>query len=259
MVKITIVVVILVIACACSSNKVKLTNFQDLRYGEKKEKIVAKFESEGAPVFKYFAGEDEFFAEIYVVKGTHQSYLYLYQNHSLISVITLEEARNSWNEKVGPLKLPYAHELEVVAKSIINNRINLKLYDFSVVNKENKIAHNTAIVEGVAANLAMPAGLYALIATAPITIPTALGLQGDYNMQTNSFIVNLNSLDSNADKKAITDKIGDYIYSKRISSERKEEVFVFHRGAKFSVGLINGKLRWIGYYYDAVKGRSEWK
>ena len=243
--------------CA-STNSIKPETINKLEYGQERTQVIEQLEAEGLPLFRFRAGNEEHFSEVYEPEKSFQQYIFLYSDKKLESVVKVEEGLTTWEEEVGKYgrSVPDIKQLEDMSTSIQEIGLNLQQTNFGEVNVEKQKKHRDTIIHGVAANLMMPLGLVAFVYTAPVSIPMMTMMHNNDLERKTAFVSKLHQVPLGATEQQVIDLLGQPI--KRVDY-LEESILVFDSyneehliGNRASVGFVEGRALWIGYYYDAV-------
>lgn len=243
--------------CA-STYSIKPESINELEYGQERTQVIKQLETEGLPLFRFRAGNEEHYSEVYEPEDSFQQYIFLYTGEQLESVVKVQEGLLTWKEQVGKYghSVPNVLQLEAMATSIKEVGLNLQQTNFAEVNVEKQTEHRNTIIHGVAANLVMPLGLMAFVYTAPVSIPMMTMMHNKDVERKAAFVSKLHQVPLGATEQQVIDLLGQPI---KRADYLEESILVFDSyneehiiGNRASAGFVEGRMLWMGYYYDAV-------
>lgn len=243
--------------CA-STYSIKPETINELEYGQERTKVIEQLETEGLPLFRFRAGNKEHYSEVYEPEDSFQQYIFLYSGEQLESVVKVQEGLLTWEEQVGKYgrSVPNILQLGVMATSIKELGLNLQQTNFGEINVEKQKEHRDTIIHGVAANLVMPLGLMAFVYTAPVSIPMMTIMHNKDLERKAAFVSKLHQVPLGTTEQQVIDLLGQPI---KRADYLEESILVFDSyneehliGNRASAGFVEGRMLWMGYYYDAV-------
>lgn len=247
----------------CASNSMDPSSFSALRYGSARPEVLSRLGQPGTPLFRFGESQKTYFAETYSPGDTLQNYVFLFEDNNLISVITAETGKQIWEQVFGQYgkSLPVSAKFQDVLKHVRSARLDLQRVNFFSANKEAQAQRQKGINESVAANLLMPLGLIAIVATAPVSVPMMVGANSEFETREAAFVAQADRVPLGASSALVRDYLGAPVAEFENGEER---VLVFDPStktlilrSKVSIGLNKDTVTWVGYYFDVrrIMGR----
>ena len=74
-----LIIVISTMSGCASTNSIKAETINKLEYGQERTRVVEQLEAEGLPLFRFRAGSEEHYSEVYEPEGSFQQYIFYIQ------------------------------------------------------------------------------------------------------------------------------------------------------------------------------------
>ena len=229
-----------------------------------KKQVAELLKHSGKPMFRFLDDGSEYFISLYRPSLKDDSYLFLYEDDKLVSILLARNGIHIWETFFGKYKhtLPDATQFSKVIDALINESISLngslpgEQVKRDTIEMEERIATGGFLVEVGAVYFWIPGLSQALMAAGAVTIVSGefgIDFTGSDDAEImpdeyyNKFLDKMNNVGMDNTKEEIFNIVGrphleHSVDDTNLLIYKKQEITVY--------GLIDGKLAWIAFDYQ---------
>jgi len=211
----------------------------------------------GKPMFRLWVDGKEYFISLYRPSKQFRSYVFLYENNILVSVVDTEDALEIWKAYFGKYSesIPNQEKFLGAVSHLKRSRIYLN-YSFAEKLPEQKS------VPGVGTSIAEIGMVYFFIPGVPeVLIPAGVIIEalddetydnGDFvtKIKSNDYYTNMlekyGSFNLGTTRSGIVERLGNPSYSHK---DKNVSILIYIGQEIILYGLVEGKLSWVAYDY----------
>ena len=263
--KISVIIILYFILQGCTSTPTNAPSTIDfIDYGMNIKQVAFRTDHPGKPLYKFITKEKKYYVVLQGFKDISKSYLFLYENNILVSIISVNSGVKIWEENFGKYKnsIPNHHYFSGIVKAFKENAIKdkSKINIFKRGKKLEEGSTGANLMEiGSTWGMGIP-GVLPLVMGSTIFNSASDGISNLSSVKFKSaeFYKNLllkaNKLKFQNSKSKIISVFGR---PSNVTSNDELTLLIYKGEDTKIFGLINNMLQWIAFDYPIKLSNSE--
>ncbi|MFW2372568.1 MAG: hypothetical protein ACN4GM_05550 [Gammaproteobacteria bacterium] len=231
------------------------------------QEISERLNHPGKPMFRFSANNKSYLVVLYRPSYQYVSYLFLFEDEILISVISSETGIKIWEEHFGKYShaLPKSESLQSIVKSFIDFRERIKDYSFYEFKRSRKSTSGKgALITEIGVVYWWVPGLPELLISTGIAMESIEEINNEikrskpYNTAIEikpkkyyeTLLKKYNNVKLGSNYNSIIKNLGNPTF---YHSDKQQGALIYLSEEAIVLGLVEDKLQWISYDYPFIK------